>query len=61
MTNPTPTYTGIGFTIPYAGGQKVSPQTNVTAPAGLGGDLWGANGGGIVPYPVNNNTKAGDP
>lgn len=26
-----------------------SPPQNITAPAGVGGDQWGANGGGIVP------------
>lgn len=31
------------------GGQQLTPYQNVTAPAGMGGDLWGANGGGITP------------
>lgn len=30
-------------------GVTLSPNRNVTAPAGVGGDLWGANGGGIAP------------
>jgi len=30
-------------------GQKLTPNPNVSAPAGNGGDLWGANGGGITP------------
>lgn len=32
-----------------SGGQQLTPNKNVTAPAGVGGDLWGANGGGITP------------
>lgn len=32
-----------------SGGQQLTPNRDVTAPAGFGGDLWGANGGGIVP------------
>lgn len=31
------------------GGQKLTPNPNVNAPAGRGGDKWGANGGGIAP------------
>lgn len=31
-----------------SGGQKLKPNQNVNAPAGLGGDKWGANGGGIT-------------
>jgi hypothetical protein len=31
-----------------SGGQTLTPNPNVNAPAGLGGDLWGANGGGIT-------------
>jgi hypothetical protein len=31
------------------GGQTLTPNPNVNAPAGYGGDLWGANGGGITP------------
>jgi hypothetical protein len=31
------------------GGQKLTPYPNIFAPAGMGGDLWGANGGGIAP------------
>ena len=31
------------------GGQVLTPNNNVFAPAGMGGDLWGANGGGITP------------
>lgn len=30
-------------------GQKLTPNPNVKAPAGIGGSLWGANGGGITP------------
>lgn len=32
-----------------SGGQSLTPNRNVNAPAGIGGDLWGANGGGIAP------------
>jgi hypothetical protein len=32
-----------------SGGQTLTPNPNVNAPAGLGGDRWGANGGGITP------------
>jgi hypothetical protein len=32
-----------------SGGQKLTPNPNVTAVAGVGGDKWGANGGGITP------------
>lgn len=32
-----------------SGGQKLTPQHDVNAPAGRGGDKWGANGGGIAP------------
>lgn len=32
-----------------SGGQTLTLNPNVTAVAGLGGDLWGANGGGITP------------
>jgi hypothetical protein len=32
-----------------SGGNKLSPNRNVTAVAGNGGDKWGANGGGITP------------
>lgn len=32
-----------------SGGQKLTPNPNVNAPAGRGGDKWGANGGGIAP------------
>jgi hypothetical protein len=58
MTTPT----GPGITSPiqipsYLGavrqqnpvGQNLNANPNVTAPAGYGGDVWGANGGGIVP------------
>jgi hypothetical protein len=57
MTTPT----GPGITTPvqipsYLGsvrqqnpvGQNLSANPNVNAPAGYGGDLWGANGGGIT-------------
>lgn len=30
-------------------GVILTPNSNVVAPAGIGGDLWGANGGGITP------------
>lgn len=30
-------------------GVILTPNPNVNAPAGVGGDLWGANGGGITP------------
>ena len=32
-----------------ASGQTLSPNADVYAPAGFGGGLWGANGGGITP------------
>jgi len=32
-----------------SGGQQLTPNRNVTARAGVGGDVWGANGGGITP------------
>jgi hypothetical protein len=31
------------------GGQTLSPNPDVYAPAGFGGSKWGANGGGITP------------
>ena len=31
------------------GGQTLTPNRNVNAPAGMYGGLWGANGGGITP------------
>jgi hypothetical protein len=31
------------------GGQNLTPYQNVAAPAGFGGDKWGANGGSIAP------------
>lgn len=31
------------------GGQVLTPNPDVSAPAGVGGDRWGANGGGIIP------------
>ena len=31
------------------GGQALTPYQNVVAVAGVGGDKWGANGGGITP------------
>jgi len=34
---------------PVYGGQTLTPNPNVNAPAGNGGDRWGANGGGIAP------------
>jgi hypothetical protein len=32
-----------------SGGQKLTPNPNVNAPATAFGELWGANGGGITP------------
>lgn len=32
-----------------SGGQTLTPNPNVYAPGGIGGDRWGANGGGITP------------
>jgi hypothetical protein len=32
-----------------SGGQQLTPNRNVTARAGVGGDVWGANGGGMMP------------
>ncbi len=37
------------MTGPVTGGQQLTPYQNVTAVAGMGGDVWGANGGGAVP------------
>ena len=31
------------------GGQTLTPNVDVLAVAGMGGDVWGANGGGAVP------------
>lgn len=31
------------------GGQTLTPPKNVTARAGFGGDIWGANGGAATP------------
>lgn len=56
MTTPT----GPGITSPQAPvqvgnvgpspvGQNLTPYQNVVAVAGVGGDKWGANGGGITP------------
>jgi hypothetical protein len=55
---PTPTGPGILVGSPvFAGavrqqnpvGQNLSANPNVNAPAGFGGDKWGANGGDITP------------
>lgn len=35
-----------------SGGQQLTPNPNVFAPAGLVGDKWGANGGDINPIGV---------
>lgn len=35
-----------------SGGQTLTPNRNVIAPAGRGGDRWGAFGGGITPVGV---------
>ena len=35
-----------------SGGQTLTPNKNVTAVAGRGGDKWGANGGDINPVGV---------
>lgn len=32
-----------------SGGQKLTPNPNINAPAGRGDGRWGANGGGITP------------
>lgn len=34
---------------PWNGGQTLTPNPNVYAAAGNGGDVWGANGGGATP------------
>jgi hypothetical protein len=44
----TPSYVG-SMVKPATGGQNLTPYQNVIAPAGIGGDVWGANGGGITP------------
>jgi hypothetical protein len=31
-----------------SGGQTLTPNSNVSAPAGIGGELWGRFGGGIA-------------
>lgn len=40
-----------------SGGQTLTPNPNVNAPAGFGGDQWGANGGGITPYQTSDNVN----
>lgn len=51
------------MTGPVTGGQQLTPYQNVSAPAGNGGDQWGANGGGITPVfgplPVLANVSRG--
>jgi hypothetical protein len=32
-----------------SGGQTLTSNPNVSAPAGNGGDIWGANGGAVTP------------
>ncbi len=50
ITTPVTTTSYSGSMVKTAsGGQNLTPYQNVTAPAGFGGDLWGANGGGITP------------
>jgi hypothetical protein len=34
---------------PTSGGQLLTPNPNIVAPAGIGGDVWGALGGGVTP------------
>lgn len=41
--------TQVGNSGPTPVGQNLSPNQNVIAVAGVGGDKWGANGGGITP------------
>jgi hypothetical protein len=46
------------------GGQKLTPNGDVYAPAGFGGSKWGAYGGGITPIaqpksPLVNMSRAG--
>jgi hypothetical protein len=50
ITSPitTPSYVG-SMVKPANGGQNLTPYQNVNAPAGFGGDKWGANGGSIAP------------
>jgi hypothetical protein len=42
-----------------SGGQLLTPNPNVTAVAGIGGSLWGANGGGIIPIGGNVSGQTG--
>jgi hypothetical protein len=46
-----------------SGGQQLTPNNNVTAVAGMGGDVWGAFGGGAVPIGggVSGQTGFGKP
>jgi hypothetical protein len=39
-------------------GQLLTPNPNVSAPAGMGGDKWGANGGDITPVGVGKPVAA---
>jgi hypothetical protein len=47
-----------------SGGQALTPNTNVSAPAGIGGELWGRFGGGIAaigtPKPVAATVSDGE-
>ena len=50
ITSPVTTPSYVGSMVKTAtGGQSLTPYKNVTAPAGYGGGVWGANGGGVVP------------
>jgi hypothetical protein len=50
ITSPITTPSFIGSMVkPATGGQNLTPYQNVTAIARMGGDTWGANGGGATP------------
>lgn len=42
-----------------SGGQTLTPNPNVVAPAGRGDGRWGANGGGITPIGGGNSGQTG--
>jgi hypothetical protein len=64
ITTPATTATYVGTESGLAGGgQNLTPYQNVYAPAGIGGDVWGANGGGQTaiagPLPALANASRG--
>ena len=50
ITTPITTPSFVGSVVkPANGGQNLTPYQNVFAPARMGGDIWGANGGDATP------------